>query len=57
MVGDCPVRDVNAAKTLGLRTAWVRRSREWDASLPAPDAVVDDVADADTAIIMRQNIH
>lgn len=56
MVGDCPVRDVSAATALGLRTVWVRRSREWDTNLPAPDAVVDDVADADAAIT-RLTVH
>jgi putative hydrolase of the HAD superfamily len=50
MVGDCPIRDIGGAQTIGLRTMWVHRSREWNASAPPPDAIVGDVADAGAVI-------
>jgi len=46
MVGDCPLRDVAGGQEVGLHTIWVRRGRVWDPSARAPDAVVDDVAQA-----------
>jgi putative hydrolase of the HAD superfamily len=51
MVGDHPENDVVGGHMAGLRTVWVRRGRTWDATLPAPDVVVDDVPAAVAAIL------
>jgi 2-haloalkanoic acid dehalogenase type II len=40
-VGDDPLLDVEAARALGMKTAWVNRAqRRWPADLPAPDVAV-----------------
>ncbi|MEM7095962.1 MAG: HAD family hydrolase [Actinomycetota bacterium] len=42
MVGDAMLHDVVGGARCGMRTAWVRRGREWDDALEArPDVVVD----------------
>jgi len=42
-VGDDPVRDVAAARSVGMRTAWVNRNaRPWPQDLEPPDAEVAD---------------
>jgi FMN hydrolase / 5-amino-6-(5-phospho-D-ribitylamino)uracil phosphatase len=42
-VGDDPYLDVEAARAVGLRTAWMDRSQApWPANLPAADVKVDD---------------
>lgn len=44
-VGDDPLRDVAAARALGVRTVWVNRSgRDWPAGLPPADLEVGDIA-------------
>jgi FMN phosphatase YigB (HAD superfamily) len=53
MVGDCATRDIAAGRDAGLRTIWLRRGRAWDAAVPAPDAIVDHVADAMTRLVTR----
>ena len=43
-VGDDPRLDVQAAASLGMRTAWVNRSgREWPEELPRPDVELSDL--------------
>lgn len=45
-VGDHPETDVTGARNAGLRTAWINRNGDrWPAELPAPDAVVTDMAE------------
>jgi putative hydrolase of the HAD superfamily len=40
-VGDDPRLDVDAARVVGLRTAWMNRKAEpWPAQVPAPDLVI-----------------
>lgn len=44
-VGDDPVRDVDAARRIGMRTVWVNRNgAEWPAELPPADHSVTDLA-------------
>ena len=42
-VGDNPVADIDGARRFGMRTAWVRRGRQFPADLHPPDHVVDSV--------------
>lgn len=43
-VGDDPARDVEAARSAGLRSVWMNRNgAEWPVSLPAPDVQVHDL--------------
>ena len=42
-VGDNPVTDIDGARRVGMRTAWVRRGRQFPADLDPPDYVVDSV--------------
>jgi len=45
-VGDDPLRDVQAARELGLATVWVNRDRrDWPDSLDAADLEVADIAE------------
>jgi putative hydrolase of the HAD superfamily len=44
-VGDDPERDMEGARRAGLRTCWVARGRAWPSQLPAPDHVVQHVAE------------
>jgi putative hydrolase of the HAD superfamily len=47
LVGDSDHDDIGGAGAAGLRSAWIRRGRDWPAHLPyIPDAQVDTVADA-----------
>ncbi len=51
MIGDCPTRDVGGAQALGLRTVWMRRDRDWQASAPPPTAMVDTVPEAVSIVL------
>lgn len=43
-IGDDPVRDVDAARRIGLRAIWVNRDRiEWPAALTPPECEVSDL--------------
>ena len=43
-VGDDPLRDVDAARRVGMRTAWVNRTRvSWPAELGPADLAVSDL--------------
>lgn len=42
-VGDNPVSDIDGARRFGMRTAWVRRGRQFPADLPPPDRIIDSV--------------
>lgn len=42
-VGDNPVTDIDGARRFGMRTAWVRRGRQFPADLDPPDRTVDSV--------------
>jgi putative hydrolase of the HAD superfamily len=44
-VGDHPVNDIDGARRVGMRTAWVKRGREWPEELQPPDHVIDHVAE------------
>lgn len=44
-VGDSPVGDIDGARRFGMRTAWVRRGRQFPADLPPPDLTVDAVTE------------
>ena len=44
-VGDNPLADVDGAKRFGMKTAWVRRGRQFPNDLQPPDYVVDHVAE------------
>ena len=44
-VGDNPVSDIDGARRFGMRTAWIRQSREFPADLPPPDHIVDSVTE------------
>lgn len=42
-VGDDPVRDVAGAASVGMRTCWVSRGRQWPAGALTPDWTIDTV--------------
>ena len=44
-VGDNPHADVDGAKRFGMKTAWVRRDRQFPDDLQTPDYVIDHVAE------------
>lgn len=44
-VGDSPATDIDGARRFGMRTAWVRRGRQFPSELPPPDHVVDSVTE------------
>ena len=44
-VGDNPIADIDGAKRFGMKTAWVRRGRQFPDDLQPPDYVVDHVAE------------
>ena len=44
-VGDNPHADIDGAKQFGMKTAWVRRGRQFPDDLQPPDYVVDHVAE------------
>ena len=44
-VGDNPIADVDGAKRFGMKTAWVRRGRQFPDDLQSPDYIVDHVAE------------
>ena len=44
-VGDSPATDIDGAKRFGMRTAWVRRGRQFPSELPPPDHTIDSVTE------------
>ncbi len=42
-VGDNPEADIGGGQGVGMATAWIRRGRDWPASLPPPDFTLDSV--------------
>ena len=44
-VGDNPVSDIDGARRFGMRTAWVRRGRQFPADLVPPDRLIDSVTE------------
>ena len=53
MVGDSAAADIAGGKRAGLQTIWMARGRTWDAAQPAPDAMVETVAEAVSIILGR----
>jgi HAD superfamily hydrolase (TIGR01662 family) len=51
MVGDSPDADIVGGRAAGLRTAWVRRGREWSMDEVMPDLIVDTVAEAANLVL------
>ena len=44
-VGDNPVSDIDGARRFGMRTAWVRRGRQFPTDREPPDRMVDSVTE------------
>ena len=44
-IGDNPYTDIIGAHSVGMKTAWVRMGREYPNDAPAPDFVIDHVAE------------
>ena len=44
-VGDSPATDINGARRFGMRTAWVRRGRQFPSDHPPPDHTIDSVTE------------
>ena len=44
-VGDNPYTDIIGAHGVGMKTAWVRMGREYPSDAPAPDFIIDHVAE------------
>ena len=44
-VGDNPRADIDGAKRFGMKTAWVRRGRQFPDDLQPPDYTVDHVSE------------
>ena len=40
-IGDNPVADIDGAKRLGMKAAWIRRGRRYPTDLQPPDHVID----------------
>ena len=51
MIGDAPLEDVVGGARAGLRTAWLRRGRQWDARTPPPDIEAESALAAVRAIL------
>ena len=47
-IGDNPLADIDGAKRFGMKTAWVRRGRQYPVDLLPPDHVIDHVAQVRT---------
>ena len=54
-VGDNPVTDIDGARRFGMRTAWVRRGREFPADLHPPDHMVDSVLEVQPLLEHRNS--
>jgi len=52
MIGDSAEADIGGGRNAGLQTVWMRRGRQWDAALPPPDRIADDVTAAAEALIL-----
>ena len=50
MVGDHPAVDIDGAKRVGMRAAWVHRGGEYPEGLERPDYVIDGVAEVNDLI-------
>ncbi|MDP9378544.1 MAG: HAD family hydrolase [Chloroflexota bacterium] len=52
-VGDNPEADIAGAASVGMRTAWLRRGREWPPSLASirPDLILDSLACLDLSLL------
>ena len=46
MIGDDPLNDVQAARSAGIRSVWLRRGRTWPDGLEPPTAQADSFAAA-----------
>ena len=44
-IGDNPEADIDGAKRFGMKTAWVRRGRQYPPDLKPPDHVIDHVTE------------
>ncbi len=42
-IGDSPEADIGGAQGVEMATAWIRRGRDWPASLPPPHFILDSV--------------
>ena len=42
-VGDNPLADIDGAKRIGMKAAWIRRGRRYPPSLQPPDHIIDNV--------------
>ncbi len=42
-IGDNPEADIGGAQAVGMATAWIRRGRQWPASMAPPDFIVDSI--------------
>ena len=42
-IGDNPIADIDGAKRFGMKTAWIRRGRQYPVDLQPPDHVFDSV--------------
>ncbi len=51
MVGGSAAADIRGGKHAGLRTIWMARGRAWNFADPAPDAVVETIAEAVSTIL------
>jgi len=54
MIGDNAAADIRGAVDCGLRTVWIRRSREWRTRDYRPDAIVDTVSEAVEHVLSTQ---
>ena len=50
-VGDDPRTDIGGARRFGMRTAWVRRGRQFPADLHPPDHTVDSVLEVQPVLL------
>ena len=50
MVGDNPTSDIDGAKRVGMRAAWVRRGRDYPEGLERPDYVIESVTEVSDLI-------
>ena len=54
-VGDTPLDDVLGSKSVGMHSAWIRRSgHELPEGIPAPDLIISDLAELPAALGLRE---
>ena len=49
-VGDNPEADIDGAKTIGMKTVWIRRGRRYPMGFHVPDHIIEHVTKLQTIV-------